>query len=161
MFGIRAPTVQSSEHQCCVFWPANACGVRMVKNIGKWWKSTFSIKHTRSHVRCTKKNKEKRLLVSDWEWLPKAGWHHFQMFFLSFPTVQMHVKACVRWSKYTTHQSGIQTIWMLDTKDYGIGYFWYLDPHCKQQFVIRLANFKLVKLPSLCSPSRVLNSFHC
>ena len=69
---------------CCVFWPANAClrmclHVRMVENDEKQWKMMkkvpFPFCTWEAHLRRMKKNEEKSLLVSDWEWLPKAGWH--------------------------------------------------------------------------------------
>ena len=57
---------------CCVFRPATACPFawsKTMKNTSKLWKNYLF------HVRRMKKNEEKSLLVSDWEWLPKAGWH--------------------------------------------------------------------------------------
>ena len=50
-----------------------------------------------AHVRLMKKNEEKSLLVSHWEWLPKAGWHPkggclfgIQIFFI----ILDHANAC-------------------------------------------------------------------
>ena len=48
---------------------------KMMENIQKLLKVPFSSCVREAHVRLVKKNEEKSLLVSDWEWLPKAGWH--------------------------------------------------------------------------------------
>ena len=57
---------------------ACAC-VRMIKNDEKHCrmmkKVPFPSCPQEAHVRRMKKNGEKSLLISDWEWLPKAGWH--------------------------------------------------------------------------------------
>ena len=62
--------------------------LKSTENIGKWLKKVpFPSCIWEAHVRRMKKNKEKSLLVSDWEWLPKAGWHPksgFSFGFLSF-----------------------------------------------------------------------------
>ena len=72
----------------------HACAwVRMVEINWKHWKMMKKVpfpSYTReAHKRLTKKNEEKSLLVSDWEWLPKAGWHpkagcSFGIFFKTF-----------------------------------------------------------------------------
>ena len=67
---------QSTMTGCCVFQPAEAClhmhwhGRKWSKTFENNEKSTFFIMHM-----LTKKNEKKSLLVSDWEWLPKAGWN--------------------------------------------------------------------------------------
>ena len=57
---------------------ACAC-VCMVENDQKHSKMSkkvpFSSCTQEAHERLSMKNEEKSLLVSDWEWLPKAGWH--------------------------------------------------------------------------------------
>ena len=72
---------------------------KTIKNIQKWVKKVlFSSCTQEAHVRLTKKNEEKSLLVSDWEWLPKAGWHPnagcsfgILLFFVLFSTWASHV----------------------------------------------------------------------
>ena len=54
----------------------HACAC-MVENDKKHWKMMKKVPFPscarEAHVRLVKKNKEKSLLVSGWEWLPKAG----------------------------------------------------------------------------------------
>ena len=61
-------------------------------------KVPFSSCVLEAHVRLMKENEEKSLLVSDWEWLPKAGWHpnpgcsfEILFFFVLFSTFASHV----------------------------------------------------------------------
>ena len=84
---------------------------RMVEN--NWEHSKMSKKvpfsscAQEAHVRLTKKNEEKwkkSLLVSDWEWLPKAGWHPnagcsfgILLFFVLFSTCTSRVHDDVLW----------------------------------------------------------------
>ena len=89
---------------------------KTIKNIQKWLEKYFfhhaHERLTRGLRRKMKKNEENSLLVSDWEWLLKAGWHlkagcSFGIFiiflcFWSFSTMRTHAQACIRWSKYTT-----------------------------------------------------------
>ena len=75
---------------CCVFRPA-------WKKFENHEKVNFLTCVQEVHLRCVNENEEKSLLVSDWEWLPKAGWHpkasffhDFQMFFIVFD----HASTC-------------------------------------------------------------------
>ena len=79
----------SNLGNCCrVFRPANPCANDE--------KSTFYIMCTRCSC---KTHEEKSLLVSDWKWLPKAGWHSKAGWcFLSISTMLR-----MRRSKYTTN----------------------------------------------------------
>ena len=67
--------------KCCVFCPVNSClGMHShvqnrLKKHKKIMKSTFLIMHTIGSRKAHIENEEKSLLVSDWEWLLKAGWH--------------------------------------------------------------------------------------
>ena len=92
---------------CCVFCPGQErmlvhafAWSKTIKNTRKWVKKYLSSARE-AHVRLTKKNEEKQkksLLVSYWEWLPKAGWHPkagysfgILLFFDCFSTWPSHV----------------------------------------------------------------------
>ena len=62
-------------------------------------KVPFSSCTRETHIRLMKKKEEKILLVSDWEWLPKAGWHlkagcSFGFFFYKFLSVFDRFRPC-------------------------------------------------------------------
>ena len=86
---------------------ACAC-ICVVKNKENHWKIMkkvlFSSWAQEAHI--------KLMLVSDWEWFPKAGcsyfFNDFPMFFIVFD----HAQACVCWSKYTTNScQPLSTLW--------------------------------------------------
>ena len=60
------------------------------------------------HIRLTKKNKEKSLLFSDWEWLPNASWDPntscsfgILLFLIVFLTESYMSLSCKRWKALT------------------------------------------------------------
>ena len=96
----------SPSSDCCVFdQQTHACPcARMVKNDEKHLKIMKKYLFHHAYERLMKKNKEKSLLVSDWEWLPKAGWHPnagcsfgILLFFVLFPTCTSHVHYDIFW----------------------------------------------------------------
>ena len=104
----------SPSSDCCVFdQQTHACPcARMVKNDEKHLKIMKKYLFHHAYERLMKKNKEKSLLVSDWEWIPKAGWHpnagcsfRILFFFVLFSTWASHVhdtKCSLNYSKWAT-----------------------------------------------------------
>ena len=93
-----------------------AC-VRMVKNDKKAFENEEKVPFLSCARGSCKTHEEKSLLVSDWEWLPKAGCSFgFLLFFFmrltwascahdekgTFFIILDHANACTSWSKYTT-----------------------------------------------------------
>ena len=82
------------------------------------------------HVRLMKKNEEKSLLVSIWEWLPKLGWHRkagcsleMLLFFVLFSTCASHMHD----SKCSMKIFVMTLIWASYVHDEKATFLWFLN----------------------------------
>ena len=110
---------ETRQDGCCVVQPANAClpmrlhGQKQQKTLENDEKSTFFIMRMRGTQEANEEKRKKSLLVSDWEWLPKAGWHlkagcSFGILLFSWPFLTMRMHANYAFARRNIQETGLE-----------------------------------------------------